>query len=245
MKNDFFVDADVVKIYLKKRNGDTIIAIVDAADMDRVRKFRNSWCYAKAKSGQIYVVGTLPYHRPNKRIPVYLHRWILDTPSDLVVDHINRNPLDNRRSNLRICTRRENSQNMGANSLSTTKIRGVYFEKQINKWRAQITVNGKSLRLGCFSDIEDAILCVRNARAYYMPFSQEAIEIPNPVRPVVQHAQIGVSGYRNVHWVKNAGMWQVRFIVNKTAIDYGYFHDVQDAAKCADEIRSKISGEFH
>src|SRR5690625_2672181 len=75
-----------------------------------------------------------------KKRTVYLHRLIMNPPPDMVVDHINGDKLDNRRSNLRICSHRQNLWN-------TERI-NVDYRKDRKKWRARIERNKKSFFLG-------------------------------------------------------------------------------------------------
>lgn len=82
-------------------------------------------------------------------------------------DHINRNGLDNRKANFRLCTKQENTTNRSLMSTNTSGIIGVRWNKRINKWIAQIMVNYKGMYLGCFSDKEDAIKARLQAEAKY------------------------------------------------------------------------------
>jgi hypothetical protein len=75
---------------------------------------------------------------------------------DKVVDHINRNPLDNRKANLRIITRSQNMMNKTSQSSSSSKYIGVSFDKNRNKWVAQIAYQGKHKFLGRFNNEIDA-----------------------------------------------------------------------------------------
>ena len=72
-------------------------------------------------------------------------------------DHIDKNPLNNRKYNLRQCTFRENMYNRGIRNDNTSGVTGVYFEKQSNKWKAQITSDGIKKYLGRFDNKDDAI----------------------------------------------------------------------------------------
>lgn len=68
----------------------------------------------------------------------FIHRLIMNvTDSKLQIDHINHNGLDNRKSNLRIVTNRENQKNLSYKSNNTSRIIGVRFNSQINCWQAQ------------------------------------------------------------------------------------------------------------
>jgi hypothetical protein len=72
------------------------------------------------------------------------------------VDHINRDTLDNRKQNLRICTHQENSCNLTKRENTTSKYRGVNYQKRRNNWRARITYKGKEYHLGEFNTEEEA-----------------------------------------------------------------------------------------
>lgn len=73
-----------------------------------------------------------------------LHRLIMKPPKGMIVDHINNNPLDNRRSNLRLVTPQENSRNMSKQKNTTSKYYGVFFNNRINKWVGYAKVAGKN-----------------------------------------------------------------------------------------------------
>lgn len=94
---------------------------------------------------------------------IYMHRLINETPTGLSTDHINGNKLDNRRKNLRICTQAQNNANARMRRDNTSGVRGVVWHKRLEKWQAQITVNGKCLYLGMFVDMKDAIEARRKA----------------------------------------------------------------------------------
>ena len=85
-----------------------------------------------------------------------MHREILLT--DKEVDHINGNTLDNRKENLRVADRTQQSQNTASRKNSSSKYVGIHTHKLTGKWRAQIRVNGKVKSLGLFSSEESAHL---------------------------------------------------------------------------------------
>lgn len=91
---------------------------------------------------------------------VCMHRVIMDAPPELEVDHLDNNGLNNQKSNLRLATRMENSRNVSKRSNNTTGYKGVYLDKNMNKFRSRIVVNKKEVFLGYFDVAEDA------ARAY-------------------------------------------------------------------------------
>jgi hypothetical protein len=87
---------------------------------------------------------------------------------DEYVDHINRNPLDNRRENLRVATSSQNNVNKGkikaVNGKETSsKFKGVSWDKKAQKWKARIKCDGMSTHLGYFDSEEDAARAYDNA----------------------------------------------------------------------------------
>ena len=85
-----------------------------------------------------------------------LHRYLMNCPDNMVVDHINHNKLDNRISNLRICTSQQNNINTIKRCDNSSGITGVYWDKQNNKWIAHLTINNKKM-LKRFKTKEEAI----------------------------------------------------------------------------------------
>lgn len=104
-----------------------------------------------------------------------MHRFILGLPRDdpREVDHINGNPLDNRRANLRLVSRAQNKQNLDprGQANSTSGIRGVSWDTQAQKWRATAHIDGVQYRLGRFATKDCAGEAVVAFRRERMPFS--------------------------------------------------------------------------
>ena len=126
-------------------------AKVDDADFKRFGRLQ--WKAIKKKNG--YYAMREPYI-DGIRFRTYLHRLILGDPLGELVDHKNRNPLDCRKKNLRICNRSQNAANRsGAQPNSKSGIRGVSWG-QYGKWRAYINVNDRTIALGSFSSAEEA-----------------------------------------------------------------------------------------
>ena len=103
------------------------------------------------------------YHYPKNPGTTSMHKLIMPTPEGKVIDHINGNGLDNRRSNLRIVAQAQNCMNKKPYSSSGYK--GVTFDARYNSWQARIGINGKRITLGsCKTAIEAAKLYARAAK---------------------------------------------------------------------------------
>lgn len=100
---------------------------------------------------------------------IRMHRYIIgeeNIPNNMVVDHINHNGSDNRRSNLRIASQLNNSRNLVKKKNNTSGRAGVSRCKD-GRWRAYINVNRKQINLGSYDKIEDAIKAREEAELKY------------------------------------------------------------------------------
>lgn len=97
----------------------------------------------------------------------YLHQLIIGKREGMVIDHINGDKLDNRNSNLRHISQRENTLNTKLSKNNTSGHKGVIFDKRIKKWCARISPFGKSIHLGSFTDIKDALMARHQAEIVY------------------------------------------------------------------------------
>ncbi|MCJ7730146.1 MAG: AP2 domain-containing protein [Sedimentisphaerales bacterium] len=152
--------------YRKRRYGYTFrriamadgkFTLVDAGDYYKLNNF--GWC-AKVSRGHIYAVRFVENGKKGTKT-LSLHREIMEAPAGLLVDHKNRDTLDNRRDNLRLATRFQNGCNSRIDKTNTTsQFRGVRFRKKSGRWVATIRNEGKKVWLGSFDNEIDA------ARAY-------------------------------------------------------------------------------
>lgn len=118
-------------------------ALVDDEDYEYLNKF--TWSCSKNKN-TYYAV------REKLKKRIWIHRTIMSCPDGKFIDHINRNGLDNRKENLRVCTQSQNSHNSRIRKDNKSGIKGVYWHKINKKWIARIGVNSKLKHLGVFSD---------------------------------------------------------------------------------------------
>lgn len=85
-----------------------------------------------------------------------MHRLILDAPTGVIVDHVNRNGLDNRRCNLRLCTNAQNQCNRGRPKNNTSLYKGVSFCRSTGRWSVKIQNLGEYIWIGRFETPEEA-----------------------------------------------------------------------------------------
>lgn len=98
-----------------------------------------------------------------------IHRVImgLSNTDERCVDHINHNPLDNRKENLRVCTIQNNNCNQKLSSRNTSNTTGVDYIQNLSKWRARIHANGEEIHLGVFDSFDDAVRARKEAENEY------------------------------------------------------------------------------
>lgn len=129
------------------------VAIVDADDIDLVGKY--TW-WSDPNPTTTYARAQVANDK-GRRVFVSMHRLVLGLdPDERTVDHIDGNGLNNRRSNLRLCSSAENSANRHSHSGATSRYKGVSWYRRDEKWRSYIWINGKQKHLGFFDGEEDA-----------------------------------------------------------------------------------------
>lgn len=135
------------------------VAIVDDADFERINAHK--WYASKDfRTGRFYALRHVPISK-GIRTMISMHHEVMNAPKGTEVDHIHSDDtLDNRRSNLRICTTAQNQQNRGKSKNNTSGYKGVCWHRRHQKWQADIAYNGTNVFLGRFNDPKDA------ARAY-------------------------------------------------------------------------------
>jgi hypothetical protein len=144
-------------------------AIVDPEDYQRLAKYK--W-HVEAGTRTFYAVRHI-YIKPGKKKYSPMHRYIIDVSEGIFVDHINQNGLDNRKANLRLATRVQNSWNRQKTNKNTwSKYKGVCFHKRDKKWQAKIGLNGQVKHLGTFNSESNAAKAYdRAAKKYHGQFA--------------------------------------------------------------------------
>ena len=144
-------------------------AIVDPDDCDTLSRYK--W-YAVKGGNTFYAVRGQWSKQSKKRLTISMHNVIIETPDGYIVDHINHNGMDNRKANLRPATQAENARNARYPKKNTSsKYRGVWYNRQTKKWRATISVDRKRKQIGYFTDERDAARAYdTTAKKYYGQF---------------------------------------------------------------------------
>jgi hypothetical protein len=131
-------------------------AIIDDEDFEKVNQLK--WHFD----------GRYAANKNKKKI--YLHRFILNLPSNIKIDHKDLNKLNCQRFNLRIANAQQNGVNRGLNKNNMSGYKGVYFHKQKKykkPWVATIKVNYKSIYLGMFKTPKQAACAYNSAALFY------------------------------------------------------------------------------
>jgi hypothetical protein len=128
------------------------VALIDDEDFERVNQFK--WCALKTRGGKFYA------ERKENGQHVYLHRFLMDAPADMEVDHIDHNRLNCQKHNMRLATNAGNAKNAVKHRDNTSGFKGVSFNKGCGKYQSQIRADGVRHFLGYYDDPTEA------ARAY-------------------------------------------------------------------------------
>jgi len=130
------------------------VALVDNIDYEYLSQF--NW-YANWNRNCFRAMRHTPQVNGKRKI-LFIHTAVAERMGidSRMIDHKDQNPLNNRRSNLRVATNSQNLHNCGAPSNNTTGVKGVHFHKSSGKYQAEITVKGTRYYLGLFDTIEEA-----------------------------------------------------------------------------------------
>lgn len=229
--------SEAVKIPLTRGK----FAIVDAQDAEIVQQYR--WFYLGSGYAARYASGS------KGRKMTLMHRELMGAGPDQLVDHVNHDGLDNRRVNLRVCSKAENQRNQRRNSKNTTGHKGVSYDKVRGKFAANIQVDGRQIALGRFDAIEDAVSAYEvAAKRYHGDFSYEesAAAVPalaaNEAMSIATRPQFS-SRYRGVSWKKRDAKWIVNIHVGGKQKHVGMYTNEADAARAYNAAAIKYYGD--
>lgn len=157
----------------KCKNAGKYFAEVD----DEIYPFLIHWDWRVAKTGKnTYACRMATID--GVRTSIFMHRFILGvSDSSICVDHINNNGLCNLTSNLRTCSKGENSRNRSGWMKSTSQFKGVTWiankQKRVKRWTASITIDRRKICIGYFgSEIEAAHAYDAAAKQHHGEFAK-------------------------------------------------------------------------
>lgn len=161
--NKYIIMDDIVYIYFNTDEEYTVINLDKWESIPLIQRL----CWGKDNNG--YVSANIPkdLQEDFKTTKVYLHRLICPCDDKHEPDHLDRNKLNNLTKNLQPKTRKNNNLNKGLLRNNSSGFTGVYWNKKRKRWIAQITINNKTISLGSFINIEDAVTARLKAEAKY------------------------------------------------------------------------------
>lgn len=156
--------------------------IVDDDEYEILSKYK--W-YPNNERGKLYARRSIYPNGQKSKITISMHRQILAAQKGQICDHINMDTLDNRKCNLRLCNRSQNSQNRNALSSNSSGYKGVSWDVTKNKWQVQIQARKKHIKLGRYFCIIKAAKAYDNAAIkYHGEFAR--LNFPKPTNPIAR-----------------------------------------------------------
>ncbi len=219
-------------------------AQVDDEDFD----WLNQWKW-QVRVGRNSIYASRNYRRENGSWggSIGMHRQIMGvTDPKIQVDHIKGNGLNNQRENLRICTNSQNNFNSVSAKGSSSKFKGVCWNKLRRGWVFQISFEGNK-HFGYFKNEEDAARAYNKfAKQYHKEFARF-----NDVDPMFPETELNrtvlrgnnSSGYRGVSFNKDLSKWSVEISFEGKKDRLGHFLDPTEAAKAYDNAARKYYGD--
>ncbi len=142
------------------------VALVDDGDYEEL--MQHKWCVHLSRAGACVV----RYDPSGSGHLIHMHRQIMGAVPGQPIDHRNHNRLDNRRANIRNCTPSQNSANARKRPGTSSRYKGVSWDKRTGKWHSRITVDHCRIHLGRFGDEREAACAYnREARVRFKEFA--------------------------------------------------------------------------
>lgn len=127
-------------------------AIVDDDDYD----YLCQWKWHITSAGYAARRNPRCEYYPSGRI-ILMHRCLIPITDDFCIDHINGNPLDNRKINLRKAEHWQNGHNRPVQLNNTSGHKGICWSHREQKWKGHINVKGHRIHLGTYNQLTDAV----------------------------------------------------------------------------------------
>jgi hypothetical protein len=236
IKNKY--DNSPFRIPLRNKSGVIIeYALVDEEDYEKVNKYK--WHLSNG-----YAQGKV-----DKKI-IRLHHFVFKKPDGKnVIDHINQDKLNEQKLNLREVSISENGHNVKKNTNieSTSKFKGVSWDKKLNKWKVQCTIDKKIVSLGLFETEEEAakiydiytfIKIGKKANNNNLVKYEDSLEV-NIDELIKKHSNI-YDTPKNIQFRKKDKTYRAVKIYNYKSYTGSYRETVEKALKDLEEINKKF-----
>lgn len=149
--NDYKVQGEITTFFLyNQKNKQVGSFLIDTEDLQKVK-------FHKWRLSHSHAVTGLPAKGTQRDVSHVVMDFMAKDNPGLVVDHINGNPLDNRKLNLRICSQQNNTMNKSFMSNNTSGFIGVSYKKDRNRWDPAIRSGQTRCHLGMTKDFEEAV----------------------------------------------------------------------------------------
>lgn len=180
-------------------------------------------------------------HTPERvRLQVFLHHLVFRTPAGLLCDHINGDPLDARKGNLRLASYNMNNRNRPTRS-TTSKYKGITLDKRRGRWQVRTNWQGRHWNFGSYKTPEEAARVYDAATLFIDPgLGDQAINFPGVSQPISPwdlrrkafedgNIRRQSSQFKGVHWKAKNKAFQAFYTVDDKTIYLG-LHDSEEAA---------------
>jgi hypothetical protein len=231
----------VAIIALKKYKGIQYFALVDDEDWTELNAMK--WFYRNGYVGGCKKIKLLTMHRYLKKA----------NDPEIVVDHINKNKLDNRKCNLRFATQAQNAANRSKAANRTSKYLGVSWATSHNGWAAKVSAEGKTRLCGHYES-EEVAAWVRDMNAIELQGEFAVLnKVPAP-EGYVMHKNKGYlktdleillskPTFDILNVFESAGFFQVNIMNDKKAYAFGKYKDLNVAKWVRDQAAIQLFGE--
>lgn len=173
-KNKYYVKGNIAYFICVHVDSSRTEFTIDESDIELILNF-GKWCI-KDEKGKKYVFCNKIIK--NKKTTIKLHRVILNqVDSNIKIDHIDGNGLNNTRSNIRTGTQSDNMSNLHSARVDnkSTGILNISVDKRNGKFRPIVEIKKKRIYFKDYSNLEEAKILIKYVRAKYLPYSQEYI----------------------------------------------------------------------
>lgn len=210
--------------------------LFDLEDYPKIRQ------YMWSNDAYGYIIARY-YDENGERKAIKMHRLVMGiNDPEVHIDHINHDPADNRKSELRIASRNENMHNRLLSKSNTTGRTGVYYDKEHGRWRAAIRVNGTLKYLGLFDSFDEACKARELAENYYYnefkcennPSPEVSIALANNRLSIANK-----SGHTGVCFDSSRNNWRAFLTVNGKQLSIGAYPTYEEACKAREEAERK------